>query len=180
MKSLTRTSTTSLPSIGGTNSSKIHEFYEKLVNSVQSLETLGKLKEVNGYARNTLDKLEGIRGDLVRTDDEWHNCMEFPQLIEALRKWMERNSAIVDEKKHEKDPPEKSKQGKSYQTKQEWKSRCCVYCESANHKSSKCDKVTDITERKKYLSVKQLCFNCTWPETQSRRLPTQVWVPKLP
>lgn len=159
MKSLTRTSTTSLPSIGGTNSSKIHEFYEKLVNSVQSLETLGKLKEVNGYARN------------------W----EFPQLIEALRKWMERNSVKVDEKKHEKDPPEKLKQGKSYQTRQqEWKSRPCVYCESANHKSSKCDKVTDITERKKYLSVKQLCFNCTWPETQSRRLPKQVWVPKLP
>ena len=130
MKSLTRTSTTSLPSISGTNSSKIHEFYEKLVNSVQSLETLGKLKEVNGYARN------------------W----EFPQLIEALRKWMERNSAKVDEKKHEKDPPEKLKQGKSYQTRQqEWKSRPCVYCESANHKSSKCDKVTDIAERKKYL-----------------------------
>ena len=28
-----------LPSIRGTNSSKIHEFYEKLVNSVQSLKT---------------------------------------------------------------------------------------------------------------------------------------------
>ena len=50
---------------------KIHDFYEKLVSSVQSLETLGKLKKVNGYVRATLDKLEAIRGDLVRTDDKW-------------------------------------------------------------------------------------------------------------
>ncbi len=57
------------PTIKGANVVKIHDFYEKLVSSVQSLETLGKLKEVNGYIRATLDKLEAIRGDLVQTDD---------------------------------------------------------------------------------------------------------------
>ena len=57
------------------------------------LETLGKLKEVNGYVRATIDKLEGIRGDLVRTDDNWQEW-EFPQLIEAMRKWTERNPKI--------------------------------------------------------------------------------------
>ena len=50
---------------------KIHEFYEKLVTNVQALETMGKLREMNGYVRMTLDKLIGIRADLVRTDDNW-------------------------------------------------------------------------------------------------------------
>ena len=49
-----------------------------------------KLKEVNGYVRFTLDKLNGIRTDLVKVDDSWQNW-SFPEFIEALRKWMERN-----------------------------------------------------------------------------------------
>ena len=58
--------------------------------NVQSLEILAKIGEVNGYVRATIDKLEGIRGDLVRIDDDWQEW-KFPQLVEALRKWTERN-----------------------------------------------------------------------------------------
>jgi hypothetical protein len=54
----------SLPNIHGCQPSKIHEFYETLMYNVQSLETLGKISEVNGYVRATIDKLEGIRGAL--------------------------------------------------------------------------------------------------------------------
>ena len=39
----------SLPTIKGADVVKIDDFYEKLIFSVQWLETLGKLKEVNGY-----------------------------------------------------------------------------------------------------------------------------------
>ena len=60
----------SLPVIYGANPNKVWQFYEKLCSSVQALETMGKLGEVNGYVRMTLTKLEGIRGDLVRTDDD--------------------------------------------------------------------------------------------------------------
>lgn len=60
-----------LPTITSSNPRKIHEFYEKLVFNVQSLETLGKLKEISGYVRMSIDKLQGIRGDLVGTDDNW-------------------------------------------------------------------------------------------------------------
>ena len=35
----------SLPTIHGSQPAKVHEFYEKLMANVQSLETLGKLKE---------------------------------------------------------------------------------------------------------------------------------------
>ena len=57
--------------ISNSNPYKIHEFSEKLLSSVQALETMGKHKEINGYVRITLDKLQGIRADLVRTDDDW-------------------------------------------------------------------------------------------------------------
>ena len=60
-----------LPNIPGSQPSKIHDFYEKLLSNVQALETLGKLREISGYVRMTIDKLEGIRGDLVGTDDDW-------------------------------------------------------------------------------------------------------------
>ncbi len=53
-----------LPTIQGTHAGKIHDFYNKLLFNVQSLETLGKLKEVNGYVRMCLDKLEGIQGEI--------------------------------------------------------------------------------------------------------------------
>ena len=56
----------SLPNIHGCQPSKIHKFYETLMYNVQSLQTLGKIGKVNGYVRATIDKLEGIRGDLVR------------------------------------------------------------------------------------------------------------------
>jgi hypothetical protein len=48
------------------------------------------LGEIAGYVRITIDKLEGIRGDLVRTDDSWQEW-EFSELIEALGKWTVRN-----------------------------------------------------------------------------------------
>ena len=45
------------------------EFYDMLSPNLQPLETMGKIREVNGYVRMTLVKLEWIRGDLVRIDD---------------------------------------------------------------------------------------------------------------
>ena len=69
-----------LPTVTGSQPNKIHEFYETLVTSVQSLETLGKLTQVSGYVRMTLDKLEGIRSDLVRTDDSWQEW-KFPNWL---------------------------------------------------------------------------------------------------
>ena len=58
----------SLPHILGTNANQIHDFYTKSALSVQALEALGKLKIGAGYARLTLDNLEGIRADLLRMD----------------------------------------------------------------------------------------------------------------
>ena len=56
---------TSLPQINNANPQKIHDFSGKLLCSVQALDTMGKIKEMNGYVRVTLDKRQGIRVDLV-------------------------------------------------------------------------------------------------------------------
>ena len=75
--------TMSLPQINNANRQKIHDFLEKLLCSVQVLDTMGKIKEMNGYVRLTLDKLQGIRADLVRNDDSWQGW-KFQQSVEAL------------------------------------------------------------------------------------------------
>ena len=75
----------SLPQINNASPQKIHEFSEKLLCSVQALDTMRKMKEMSGYVRVTLDKLHGIRADLVRNDGNWQDW-EFQQLVEALEK----------------------------------------------------------------------------------------------
>ena len=45
----------------------------------------------------TLDKLSGIRGDLVRTDTEWETW-DFTSLTEALKQWVKRNPISANER----------------------------------------------------------------------------------
>ena len=145
----------SLPTIYGSKPLKVQEFYEKLVTSIQTLETMGKLREMNGYVRMTLDKLPGIRADLVRTDDDWQEW-GFSQFVEAFRKWCERNAVQIDE------PNRSPRRDRVFQTSErDRRLRNCVYCDKSDHRSTECSKTTDVTERKKVLSTKKLCFNCT-------------------
>ena len=65
----------SLPVVFGSRSDKVHDFYEKLMSSVQALEAMRKLNEIKGYVTNTLDKSSGIRADLVRLDDSWQGSV---------------------------------------------------------------------------------------------------------
>lgn len=149
-----------LQTISGSQPHKIHAFYETLLTSVQSLETLGKLTEVSGYVRMTLDKLEGIRSDLVRTDDSWQEW-KFPELIEALRKWTERNPLKRDQEV-EKPNQRWPSRSRNFQTRQqEQKPRSCVYCDDSGHRSTECKKVATVADRRKILGEKQRCFNCT-------------------
>ena len=49
---------TSLPDISNCNPNRIQEFYEKLNISVQALETMKKLKDIKGYVKSTLDRID--------------------------------------------------------------------------------------------------------------------------
>ena len=55
-----------LPVVNGTDPKVIEDFYKKLLYNVQSLETMGRLRDVAGNVRTVLDKLKGIKADLVR------------------------------------------------------------------------------------------------------------------
>ena len=126
------------------------------MTSVQSLDAMGKLKEINGYVQTTIDKLSGIGADLVRIDSDCHDW-DFRQFLEQVRQWTERNPISFEKK-----PPEHQKRERVYQVRQsdsEFKN--CVYCNKADHKSTKCNSVTSVKQRRKILSDKKLCFNCT-------------------
>ena len=67
----------SLPVTTRSQPKKAHEVYKKLVHNVQSLETLGKLGDVARNTRAVLDKLRGIKVDIVRGQDGWQS-VTFP------------------------------------------------------------------------------------------------------
>ena len=54
-----------LPNITQTSFVKIHDFYEKLLTHSQVLDTMGKLKDINGYIKLIHDKLPTICAALV-------------------------------------------------------------------------------------------------------------------
>ena len=146
-----------LPVITGSQPSRVHEFYKTLLFNVQSLETLGKLQDVKGNVRCVIDKLKGIKSDLVRGQSGWQDW-DFPQLVQALKRWKDINpiEPVDDSKKR---MPGVSRQ---FQTRNRPSpTGGCVYCNSETHKSIDCDKVTTMDDRRKHLAKNRLCFNCT-------------------
>ncbi len=73
-----------LPTIMGKNPIEVEGFYKRLLYNVQSLETLGRLCTVAENVRAVLDKLKGIKSDLVR-DHEWWQKWDFRQLLQAIK-----------------------------------------------------------------------------------------------
>ena len=124
-----------LPHIYDADVGKIHEFSEKLSYCVQSLETMGKLEQINGNVAMTLDKLSGIRSDLVRTDPEWEDW-DYIKLTDALKLWTRRNPIDDSEKRNTR---WRNRDNKVFNAK--LGSRGCVHCEAKEHKSSDCTKL---------------------------------------
>ena len=151
-----------LPVITGTSPTKVHEFYRILAHNVRSLQTLGKVERVNGNTRNVLEKLKGIKADLVRGQDNWQDW-DLPQLVIALKRWRDINTTDNPPSDQNKPPPRRpGSRSNLYHTKDgERKKRDCVYCNETTHSSKDCTKVATTTERKKYLTDRKLCFNCT-------------------
>ena len=155
-----------LPTLTGTNAKAINDFSEKLTHCGQALQMLNKLEQVNGATLMTLDKLPGIRVDLVRTDAEWEKW-DFAKLSEAIRLWTRRNP--VDTKSNERDSGEQRNQKwdrsrKLYQALgQDFNPKECAYCGDVSYKPSNCQKITKIEERRATLAQKNLCFNCATP-----------------
>ena len=119
---------------------------------------MGKLTQIQGYVRMTLDKLPRIRSDLVRLDNDWQNW-DFVKIIAALGEWTDRNP--TDETQQSPQPTyqqPKRTADKSFSTRSEINK--CVFC-SGDHKPTSCSKITSVNERQNILKSKRCCFNCT-------------------
>ena len=168
-----------LPTVHGTNPHKITEFYEALMSSVQTLESMGKLHEIKGYVRATLDKLPQLRSQLVQFDENWKEW-EFFDLVEALRKWTERNPVIVqqsdprDNNNNKRDGGRTEKFLQTNATSERFVKTVCVYCNSSEHKATDCETVSSVEERKKILATERLCFNCAGSKHQARNCRSKV------
>ena len=139
-----------LPTIHGIDIKKIHHFSDQLVYCVQSLETMGKLEQVNGYVSMILHKLPGIRGDLVRTDEEWETW-DFVKLCKAIQLWARRNPIEL----HGKNDKSRKERNRVFHSKAGEDKRLCVHCGHCgeqSHKSTECTKVSTLDERRKILA----------------------------
>ena len=85
----------------------------------------------------TLDKLPGIRGDLVRTNHLWESW-NFLKLCQALRLWTRRDPLDSSEKTNYA-PRRRETSNKLFNAQQrEPKQRGCVYCDDTSHVPLKC------------------------------------------
>ncbi len=137
-----------LPVIADTNAAKVNEFYKSLF--MQALETLGKLDKVSGMARSVLEKLRGIKVDLVRENEGWQDW-DLTHLIAEIKKWRDINPVEDNSKKQHKSGFYHANGCK----------RACIYCDAEIHNSKDCPTVTNVDQQKKMLTDKKLCFNCT-------------------
>ena len=156
----------SLPVITGVNPKmKIDDFYKQLGYNVQSLDTMAKLGDVKGNVRSTLDKLKGIKADLVRGNEGWQDW-GFQDLLEQIKIWREIHPVeenTIDSKSSKQKLPFFHARDLEHET----TTRACVYCENATHKSVDCTEVVTADNRKKILVKKGRCFNCTGSQHQA-------------
>ena len=110
-----------LPTIRGTNRDKIQEFYDKLSNNFDGLQTLGEGDKLQGFVMNTLNELPHVKPDLVRVDDSWEEW-KMENLIENLQGWLKRNN-YEDSSKHTGEHKRKERNWFGGEGKQK-----CIFC----------------------------------------------------
>ena len=141
------------------------------MHAVQALQTLKKLETMDGYVPMTLDKLQAIPGDLVRTGSDWEDW-DFAKLSEALRLWTRRNP-IVETNEREENKSFKRDSSSRRLLFSKGPERTCAYCDGGDHKTVSCSKITDVNYRKEILAKKKLCFNCAAGNHKAANCPSK-------
>ena len=167
-----------LPVITGSQPSRIHKFCQTLNYNVQSLETLGKLSSCLSMVRGILDKLPGIKAELVSGKVGWQDW-GFSELMGALEEWKAIHPLELAEKVSGKPPapppPRPPRHRSFYSQEREPATRhACVYCDCVTHRTWECEKVTSLAERRRILQSKRLCFNCTGPQHNASHCPSRA------
>ena len=142
---------------------RIHEFYNKLSRVVRTLSTMNKLQTAQSAVYTLMDKLGPVREVITQTDDKWEEWA-LEQLVEALRKFVDRNPLRAEEKSKQqggsgdgrRNAEKLMMQGLQRYT----NANRCVYCGSTNHSSVNCTKVLTVAARRDLIRRKNLCYNC--------------------
>ena len=114
--------------------------------------------------RSVLDKLKGIKADLVRGQENWQDW-DLPRLAQALKKWRNVNPATEDSTIPNKTIPPKQPNNKFRLYYADNKTQChCVYCQDTSHIWRDCSCVSTVNMRKRMLAQKRMCFTCTRPK----------------
>ena len=86
-----------LAAVKGSSYEKVQEFYEKLSNNYDALQTLGQGDMLQGFVMTTLNKLPHVKPDIVRVDEKWEDW-NMEDLIKNLQAWLRRNKVDVSSK----------------------------------------------------------------------------------
>ena len=143
-----------LPTIRGTNHHRIQEFYDKLSNNFDALQTLGEGDKLQGFMMNTLNKLPHVKPDLVRVDYKWEEW-DMEALITNLQAWLRRNKS----EESPKPPVDQQKRERNWFGGDGKPKPKSIFC-NEDHWSDECKKVVAQEARKKFFVSKGLCFNC--------------------
>ncbi|CAB4044087.1 Hypothetical predicted protein, partial [Paramuricea clavata] len=117
---------------------------------------MGKVERVNGMTRSVLEKLPGIKSDLVRGQGNWQEW-DLAHLIRALKQWRDIN---LNDKEIVKDGDKERRKGSRRESlfNANARKRPCVYCDDVG--SRECTRVkcnlkphTSICTVKKSLKV---------------------------
>ena len=147
-----------LPAISSIHKhNSIHDFYNKLSRIVRTLMTMKRLTSAQSSVYTLMDKLGPVREVLVQKDDEWEQW-GLEELVENLRKYVERNPLRESDDSSKKDdiprshPWKRDSGGEKMLFGNNGRSRpnhkpTCVYCNSSEHFSLNCTKVLDIASR---------------------------------
>ena len=123
----------SLPVITGTNPKKIDDFYSQLRYNVHSRDTMGKIAGVKGNVRSTLDKLKGIKLDLVRGHEGWQDW-GVKDLLVQIKIWREIHP-VEENTSDARSGKQKTPLFYTRDLEHETATRACMYCEEVTHKS---------------------------------------------
>ena len=149
---------------------QVHDFYNKLSRIVRTLTTMKKLSTAQSTVYTLMDKLGSVREVIVQKDDNWEEW-GLEELVEHLRRYIERNPLRTDAISHAVNKEEKpARYGRRDRDKLLFNIKqgklTCIYCDSIDHTSTKCTRVLDVASRREVLKRKKACFNCATPGHQ--------------
>ena len=155
------------------HTARVHDYYNKMSRIVRTLVTMKRLESAQSYVYTLLDKLGPVKEALIQKDDEWENW-DLEQLVENLEKYVDRHplpagvtmSSATSMKKRGYEYQTDEKRGDRMMLansidKPKGRPTSCVFCELTNHRSSDCNKVLNLAQRRDIVKRKKLCFNCT-------------------